>query len=420
MRPEGQIGHRQPINHLAVLWVLLIGISLLTWLKRFDTHVADLQLYYKSSLSLLQGQMPYLDFPLEYPPLALLPMVLPQLVNLGQFGFSGYVVFFLLENLLLTTLIALLLLRVVSHYQQRQHFWTLRAYILLACLSGPILLWRYDLFPAVLTLLALLFVLNGRPIIAGMWLGLGIAAKLYPIVLLPIFAAYYLASRNYRGLLRLLLGTIGATCLTLLPFALIAGSEILSFLRYHQLRGLQIESLPAGVVSLAHVLGLTKASVVHNYGAFHLESPLASSILKLLPFMSILSFLGVTAICLGSFRHEYAMKGRITAKNLVTYTIAVLLTFITISKVFSPQYIVWLLPFVSLLRPRQLGLMLGIFALTMLIFPGTYDRLLEMQASSVLVLNLRNLLVVVLLLWLLIERPQASAKTPLQRLIMSR
>lgn len=419
MRLEGQTGKRFGlVKHLAVLWVALTVTSIATWLKRFELHEGDLHLYYKYSLNVLQGQMPYRDFPLEYPPLALLPMVLPQLANLG-FGFHGYIILFLLQNILITTLIALLLLRVTSYYQLRQRSSkVLRVYILLAVLSAPFLMWRFDLFPALLTLLALLFVILEQPAIAGVWLGLGITAKLYPVVLLPIFSAYYLASRKYRDLQWLLLGSIGATVVALLPFALIAKSEIFSFLRYHQQRGLQIESLWAGIVSLAHVFGLTKASVVINYGAFHLESPLANSIVKWLPLISILSFLGVIAFCLRSFRREYLMRGKITAESLVTYIVALLLTFIATSKVFSPQYLIWLLPFAPLIRPRQLGLIVGIFALTTLIFPGTYDRLVKMQALLVLVLNLRNLFVVVLLLWLLIERPPASVKPSLQQPFM--
>jgi len=58
----------------------------------FQWHEGDLWLYYDSSLKLMQGQLPYRNFPLEYPPLALLPFVLPHLVTLGQpLGFTDYV-----------------------------------------------------------------------------------------------------------------------------------------------------------------------------------------------------------------------------------------------------------------------------------------------------------------------------------------
>lgn len=405
MHSKGLISDRtQIVRLLALMYVPLTVVSILIRRKKFGTDVADLVLYYESALKLLQGKLPYSDFPLEYPPLALLPMTLPQLVNFGQvLGFRGYVCLFWLENAIFTTLIALLLLQVRRYWQPKQRLWVLKAYIILVTVITPLLPWRFDLFPALLTLLALVFILFERPTIAGIWLGLAIAAKLYPVVLLPIFGAYYFASRKYPSLIKLILGTLGATCIVMLPFALTAGGEMLSFLRYHQLRGLQVESLPAGILCLAHVLQLTKVNLVFNYGAFHLVSPLATPILKWLPLISILSFIGVISSCLSCFRREYKIKGTITAQNLVIYTIAVLLTFMIVGKVFSPQYIIWLLPFAPLLPARQFWLTAAIFAMSMLIFPVGYSFLLKLQPALVVLLNLRNLLVVVLLLWLLIE-----------------
>ena len=52
-----------------------------------------------------------------------------------------------------------------------------------------------------------------------------------------------------------------------------------------------------------------------------------------------------------------------------------------------------LLPFAPLLRPRQAGIMLAIFVLTITLFPFNYDDLLAMRMLPVLLLNLRNLLV---------------------------
>lgn len=414
MHPKGLTGNRtQIVRLLALMYVALIAVSVVIRWKGIDVNTADVPLYYKYSLKLMQSQLPYRDFPLEYPPLALLPMVIPRLANFGQaLGFRSYADLFGLLNVLFCTSVALLLLQVKQYWQTRLNLlWTLKAYIILAVISAPILFWRFDLFPALLTLLALLFVLSNRPTIAGIWLGLGIAAKLYPIVLLPIFLTYYFASKKYHNLVKLLLGCVGATCITLLPFALTAGGEMLSFLRYHQLRGLQLESIPAGILCLAHVLKLTKVGLVFNYGAFHLVSPLAAPILKWLPLISILSFLGVIASCLNCFRREYKTKGTITAQSLVIYTIAALLTFMVTSKVFSPQYIIWLLPFAPLLRPRQFWLMAAIFAMTIMIFPFGYSHLLGMKAIVVLLLNIRNLSLVVLLLWLLIERNRKSEET---------
>ena len=80
-----------------------------------------------------------------------------------------------------------------------------------------------------------------------------------------------------------------------------------------------------------------------------------------------------------------------------------LLAFIVTNKVFSAQYIIWLLPFAPLLRPRQAGLAAAVFVLTLIIFPFDYADLLAMRVVPVLLLNLRNVLAVALLSWLLVE-----------------
>jgi hypothetical protein len=53
------------------------------------------------------------------------------------------------------------------------------------------------------------------------------------------------------------------------------------------------------------------------------------------------------------------------------------------------------------------------FALTIALFPFEYNHLLAMQMLPVLLLNLRNLLVVALLLWLLIDRAPSSWRVAL-------
>jgi hypothetical protein len=393
----------QLIALLTVVFVTLPGVA--QW------HALDLSIYYRDSLQLLLGRMPYRDFALEYPPLALLPFALPRLVTFGQqLDFVGYVWLFLIQNAIFSTLIAL----VVAHIRGlRAAGPALALYALLVGVSAPLLPWRYDLFPALLTALALLSLVRQRPGWAGIWLGLGVAAKLYPAVLLLVFGAYYLAGKNRPALLRLALGSAGALAVTLLPFVLIAPAPLLSFLRYHELRGLQLESLPAGVIVLAHVLGLTTARLEFNYGALHVASPLAGAVLSWLPVVFVVLFGAVLISGLARFCEEQATGGRVTNDSLVAYAVAALLTFIITNKVFSPQYMIWLLPFAPLLRLRQASVLLAICALTIMLFPFNYDHLLHMKLLPVLLLNLRNLLTVVLLGWLLLDHAPSSWRAAL-------
>jgi len=399
------------ISLLAFQLIGLLAVATVTLPSVARWHALDLSIYYQDSLQLLRGQFPYRDFALEYPPLALLAFALPRLVTFGQpLNFIGYVWLFMLENAIFSTLIAL----TIAHVRGPQAAGpALALYAILVVVSAPLLPWRYDLFPALLTILALVCLLRQRPGWAGIWLGLGVAAKLYPIVLLLVFGAYYLAGKNRPALIRLALGSAGALAVTLLPFVLVAPGSLLSFLRYHQLRGLQLESLPAGVIVLMHALGKAPAQLEFNYGALHVASPLAETVLSWLPIAFVVIFGAVLASCLARFRQEQIESGQLSSESLVAYSVAALLAFIITNKVFSPQYLIWLLPFAPLLRLRQAIGLLVICAITILLFPFGYNHLLSMELLPVLLLNLRNLLTVALLIWLMLDRMPSSWRVAL-------
>jgi uncharacterized membrane protein len=403
------------IGLIVLQGIAVAFVSLMVFPIVAPWHIGDLALYYNDSVNVLQGLMPYRDFAFEYPPFALVAFMLPHLAALAHpLRFVDYAESFLIENVLISTLIAFALAWMTEQRAVlRPLRQTLALYALFVALSAPLLPWRYDLFPTLLTILAFISVLRGRPAWAGFWVGLGIAAKLYPVVLLPIFGLYFLAGRDYRALVRMVLGSAVAVLLTLLPFlfAFISPAQIFSFLSYHSLRGLQVESVPAGFIMLAFKSRLTTAQIEFNYGALHLASPWSNVILVLLPFAFIAVFSVVAFSAWGRFREESAASSsqRASAETLAAYVFAALLAFIATNKVFSPQYIIWLLPFAPLLRLRQTLVFLVIVVLTITLFPFDYNQLLAMQKLPVVLLNLRNLLVLVLLGWLVIERAPASA-----------
>jgi len=87
------------IGLLAIQLIALLTVVFVTLPLVGQWHALDLSIYYKDSLQLLRGQLPYRDFALEYPPLALLPFALPRLATLGRrIDFIGYVWLFLIQN----------------------------------------------------------------------------------------------------------------------------------------------------------------------------------------------------------------------------------------------------------------------------------------------------------------------------------
>jgi Gpi18-like mannosyltransferase len=278
---------KSPFTHLSDKWqipLLVVLQALLfelvaryTWSKIPN---GDLDLYFRAARALMAGKLPYRDFELEYPPLALVPFTLPLLVAGGPVtDFSTYIWWFRIQSGLIS-LIAFGVALVLTSEHPEWRTPALALYVVLVISTAPLLSSRYDVFPAFLTLLALYYIQRSRPALAGWWLGCGVVAKLYPVVLIPIFVLYYVCGRQWRAVVRLILGSVIAILGIVLPFFLLAPNGIFAFLRYHQQRGLQIESLPAGIILLAHQFGWVDISIVTNYGAQHLISPLADIVVK--------------------------------------------------------------------------------------------------------------------------------------------
>lgn len=385
---------------LGILGLLILQFALLTLISLWiipqyqSWHGFDLQHYHRISLYLQAGLIPYRDFLLEYPPLALIPILIPQLFSpQTPLDAVDYAIGFVMENLILTSLLGVGL-AVIPHPRRQQ---TLIGYLVLTVLLAPLLPWRYDLFPAVLTLGGLLGIIFNFPLLAGIALGLGIATKLYPVVLLPLWLLYFAASRDWGGVGKLSLAAIATTIASFAPFWYLAGDSFTSFLTYHKDRGLQIESSWAGLISLGHVLGLTEASSEMSYGAQHIISPLANPLLTVQPIVFVGTMLLIYGLGGFVFRQEFRQDNHIKQRTLVVFSLAALLGFILTNKVFSPQYLIWLLPFVPLLRSPTVALVSVSFALTTTVSFVT-RQLRLMYPPSVVMLNLRNLILFVVLL----------------------
>jgi hypothetical protein len=91
-------------------------------------------------------------------------------------------------------------------------------------------------------------------------------------------------------------------------------------------------------------------------------------------------------------------------QTLIAFLTASVLLLMLANKVLSPQYVAWLLPPGALLPWRKSLLLVVIFALTTIEFPIAFRQLMDLWPGLVFVLNLRNLLLLVLFLWIVLDR----------------
>jgi hypothetical protein len=391
---------------LLVAPALVLLVAALTPTPALIPDQRDVHLYLSDARAVVSGLVPYRDISLEYPPGALIPMVVPYLAGFASnVGIDAYKVLFAGWEAFLLLALGLVVTRIGDTIGNR---WAVVRLIVVTIGAILAITWRYDLFPVLLATIAVWAAIERRPVVVGLALGLGVLAKLYPVVLLPALALPWLRPFDFPRLVRLG-ATFGLTVLVgLFPFLALAGNDAFGFLDYQVGRGLQIESIGGGLAVLAGLVRGEPPGLTFGYKAVQVEGPLATSILGLLPILTVLGF-GLLA-WLGWRR--VAAETRLDADSaegdggprpdtLVTLAFASVLVLLLVSKVYSIQYVVWIVPFVALLSGRQFWLGVAAVALTMPIHPILYSDLIRQEALPILVLNLRNALVIALAAWTL-------------------
>src|SRR5207302_7683014 len=157
-----------------------------------DNHIVDTPVYQRYGDAIVDGGVPYRDFTVEYPPGALPVFVVPSLIVSRGASQSSYDrAFGLLMAICGAAAAALVALTLVRDGADRARLAGGCALAALAPLAlGSVVLTRFDLWPAAIVAAALAALLAGRDRLALGALGLGIATKVYPLALLPIFVAY--------------------------------------------------------------------------------------------------------------------------------------------------------------------------------------------------------------------------------------
>lgn len=291
-----------------------------------------------------------------------------------------------------------------------------------ALLLGTVATHRFD--PVVSALLCAIAwaALSARPGLAGGLLAAAVAIKGVPLLVTPIWAVYVLlrpqashqpADRSgfWRALAAALLVGGSFTAATLFFYGLTPFDS----LRYHSLRPLQLESTFAALLGLAQAIWPGTIAHVNSYGSSNLIPVgdvlvgLDAALRRLSSPLLLLGAMAVYAVT-GLRLRALAQRGSLAAMGewALRGQAAVLVVYMVMGKVFSPQYLVWLLPlglFLSLRAGIALtGLFLVILGLTQLVFPGLYGALQSLKPWAFAVLLSRNSL---LLGWavLLLARP---------------
>ena len=363
----------------------------------------DVHLYQGFADAVFDGRVPYRDFFMEYPPGALAVFLPP-----AAFGSSHYNAAF--KCLMALCGVATLLLVASLLVQLGVSTTRLWVAVLLLALSplalGPISLNTYDAWPALLTLAGLALLLAGRDVAAFALLGAAFAAKVYPVVLVPPAAIFVWRTHGRELAVRALVAFAAVAALFVVPFLVLAPHGLAESFRAQAARSLQVESLGGSLLAVADRLGLYSATVVHRTG-HAISYDLVGSLPETLAVLSsIAQALAVVAVA------WLYLRGRDEPRRLALAFAAAIAGFLAFTRFFSPQYLVWLVPFVVLVEPAAWLLAATALVLAQVWF-FHYSDVFALGGYVWLVL-IRDLTVVALFVLTLVRlrRPAAKDEDP--------
>ena len=329
------------------LWVLLSGFSILIYPKS-EYLFSDVRLYDWWAGNIADGFFPINDPMWQYPPLAALVFLAGYLIAPNAVGF---VFLALLADLAIMTLL-LIRGRELANY--------LPAAIWLATplVMGPILLGRFDVFPTLAAVFALLYASSAKKF--GGALAVGAMLKVWPILLL-------LATPE-KMLTRVLLWF----ALTFGVGSLLLGiwwDESFSFISSQRSRGLQIESIAALPYQLWNA-GPATVTSAFQFGAIEVVAR-GTALISLVATLVGIALLGRLSY--------WRLFNKLSEVQPADIALLALLLAIATSRVLSPQYLVWIFGVMAVCaftpQPnfRRIFILICISSgLGQLIYPGWY------------------------------------------------
>lgn len=209
-------------------------------------------------------------------------------------------------------------------------------------------------------------------------LGLSISFKLIPVVGAPflLLSEWHVPRRTIRLVVGLLCLAVGAGLPFLIQYG-VSGSAVFSVFGHHAERGIQIESLYAGIILLASFLG-SPTSIGNTHGAFEVFCDWSPA-MKTLSTVLLPAFLGATGLWALLRWSHYRREDSYCTACFVIAAVVIL------SNVFSPQYLIWAIPMMLLIAIERLperpsrewvlfGLIMAMVLLTTWLFPFNYYR----------------------------------------------
>lgn len=309
------------------------------WYAR--SGLTDIPVYRNYAHLIRDGHVPYRDFGVEYPPAALPAFVLPTYLP-WSYTTSFAVLMFVCG---VGCLVAAAFVLDSVHAGAARVLLALGLVAVAPLALGTLFDTRFDLWPAMLTLAAVAALLRERAGLAGLLLGIAAAVKLWPLVLAPIGLAFLWRRLGRHGALVGTLSFAAGAAFCIVPFAVLAPGGVWHSLTGQLRRPLQVESLGASLLMAVHHIGGLSLTTVTSHGSQNLAGAVAAAAGAATTSLQIGVLIGIWI--------AYAMQPEPSRETTLVACAAAVAAFVAFGKVFSPQFLIWLVPLVPLIRGRR-------------------------------------------------------------------
>jgi hypothetical protein len=326
---------------LHIFYIILVSVMtkivvlfLTTSVFQSFVDLFDFEYYLDHGMMTVNGQIPYLDFPFDYPPLALVPILLaiiPALATMNPYAFiytfQALMVFCDICTVLCIYFIGLKI------YDEKKAFLSALLYSV-AFSTAYFVLTKYDAFPTCLLMVAVLFTIYGMNLRGYLADTAGALAKIFPLIVLPFIALYNAKMTSLKEeIFQLLKIFVPLFLVVVLPVLFLKPEIISQYFSASLIRSTAYVNTPTYVV----------------YAIFHEILNIDISIALISNLMYAL--MGIILLFLVYFALTLEKINQITLLKLMALSIFSVVFFM---KYHSPQYLVWFTPIVCLLVADRL------------------------------------------------------------------
>jgi hypothetical protein len=339
-----------------VAFGIAIGIWVILRILNIIPLGPDTEVFLEYAELIHAGQVPYRDFIVEFPPCSIIVFFIPSIFSTDALVYSIAFACFVMFCIILVEIVLLSSLD-ITHTTKKL---LCGLYVLLSLIYFCEYLQKFDVFP--LTLVALSVWLFSKKQYRWSYVLITIAAlmKIYPALILGIYLIIHLLAhdetkRLWRAL-EVIAIALSVLLLSILPFLLCGTtlSELFAWITFHSDRGFQVESTVGILIQFLSDIGIGSYTLVDNHSTFDLNSPIADALLPIWTYITCLGLLIMLILIMVHIRKKGLGEDFQTVINHVSiYGVGIILTFILLNKVFSTQYIVWLLPLVMWMMAKM-------------------------------------------------------------------